>query len=145
MGGFGDGKFTSAPPPRRVARDRRLKITAFVLTVLPCVIVFPSVRAAMGVWGSASALIVSFTVSSVLTLTSRSPTHDFVVDADGIAVGEVRHPWSAIADVRVDGDKLYAEADGDRLELCRLAWVRPGPAELFAAIERHSAGRFRPR
>lgn len=146
MGGFGladaHGKFTSAPPARRRVRDRRFRVLVVVCVALPLLITIPYIEAALGSW-AVFGVVIPYASATVLWHLSRTTAKSFVVDAEGITTETARHPWAEITEVRVDGEKLYADVKGKKLELCRLPWVQPGPAELFAAIERHSAGRFR--
>ena len=138
MSGFGDDAYISTPRPER----RGLQIAAGAFAVLPCVILIPAVKDTLNPWGGAAVLVVSYAISIVLTLRSR-PTRGIIVDADGITLAETeerpaRHlPWAAIEDVRVHRGRLHVDGRSVRLH--------GDPAELFAAIERHSAGRLRPR
>ncbi|GIG66866.1 hypothetical protein [Phytomonospora endophytica] len=149
-----DAMFISAPPPGRARWGRRVRVLAAAVGVLPLAVAIPAVEEAlepMGVLG----LMVPWTAA--LLVWSAAPdtaARRLVVDAWGIAVAEadgdfVRFAWPKVTAVLIRDGLLFAEVGGERpasgtYVLCRLAWVRPGPAEVFAAIERHSAGRLRP-
>ncbi|HEY1176810.1 MAG TPA: hypothetical protein VGF17_11675 [Phytomonospora sp.] len=154
--GPAEAVFVSAPPERRARWARRVRALAAAVAVLPVAIAIPAVEEALSPMG-VLALMVPWTAA--LLMWSAAPdaaVRRLVVDAGGIAVADAdgdfaRFAWSEVAAVTTRDGLLFAEVRGGRREpgttylLCRLAWVRPGPAEVFDAVERHSAGRFRPR